>query len=149
MGKKLKEYINSMRSKRAEEIAPSTYVAYDWESLKSDLNKCIVDGHESIILNTNNIKGLVDDYYRTCKGLNNLQLGFLLTIKRFDPISKEIIDKIAVLFDNDVNKTIMWFFLSNPELNHHTPCDLILTGREKEVLDHVNKKIIELTEYLD
>lgn len=148
--KNLKSFNVKVREKKAlEKMGSKEEVSYNWFQLKDDLNKILLEDKEYTSLKTQQIITLIDDFFQVNKVLKNLQLGTILCLKRHNSIVKEIVDKISILFDNDEKKVVSWFYFINPELEGASPVDYFILGREKEVLDHVNEKIIQLMEIVE
>jgi hypothetical protein len=148
--KSLKEFLRKDKEKKAlEKIGPKLEATYNWKNLKDELNDLILDGKEFCNLKIEQVMTLINDYHGLNKVFTNLQLGALLSLKRYDKTVKEIVDKISIIFDNDEKKVVSWFYLINPELGGSSPMDYFIIGREKEVLNHVNKKIEELMEIVE
>jgi hypothetical protein len=146
----LKKFLKKEKQKKVlEKIGPKLEVTYNWNNLKQELNDLVLNNKEYCNLKIEQVLTLVDDYFTLNNVFTNLQLGSLMCLKRHNSVVKEIIDKISIIFDNDVKKTVSWFYLINPDLEGNSPMDFFIIGREKEVLEHVNNKIIELTEIVE
>jgi translation elongation factor EF-Ts len=148
--KNLKTFNRKIIEKKAlEKIGSIKEVSYNWSEFKQDLSKLIIEEKENVTLKTVQVLTLVEDYFKLSSVHSNLQLGFLLANKRNNDIIREIIEKISIVFDNDLKKVVTWFFFINPSFDGASPADFFIVGREKEVLDHVNEKILELVEKND
>jgi hypothetical protein len=148
--KTLKDFVRKEKEKKVlEKIGPKIEVTYNWNNLKEELNELILNDKEFCTLKIEQVLTLINDYHDLNKVFTNLQLGAILCLKRHNTIAKEIVDKISILFDNNEKKVVAWFYLINPELEGCSPMDYCIIGREKEVLNHVNKKIEELMEVVE
>lgn len=56
-------------------------------------------------------------------------------------ISQVYFDKVKAHFDGDETKTWVWFETLHPAFGLFTPMTMIKIGREKKVMDYIDRKL--------